>query len=448
MESAGEPEGSQSRAPSTTPSNAESASGRSKKNKGKGRGRPRDERSFDDPQSLRGIIQALEDDRTKAMENISQMNDRINQLTGTVESQQTRLSRLEPSPNRSIPSVEVATPGPTPVVTPPPVVTTPTPFIPRNSSDYMPYQCHPQSSKLTEKIEPLDDGTSPTFRQWKISVRDRFTVNSDHYPTEITRKALVWSTTTGLSRSYLEPRYQSEDQDFDTADEMIDTLSSYFVTGLETEQDRNQFHDMRMGDKDHSNETFPEFIARFRSKAILGRVQQSDWFYHCWDKITPPLRNTAVASKHLWNHNFEQMVISLTSMDLERRRNYERAPPPNSRNTSGSTAKTGSSGGSSKYTPKPPRTGYVPKQNTFQGPAKISVDLPKLIVQTLIRPPNTLNRPCFLCSKTSHFKANCPNLPIVRAILAEINKGKEPLELEEEVEDVDLDLIRKGNDEA
>ncbi|ELR06782.1 hypothetical protein GMDG_02220 [Pseudogymnoascus destructans 20631-21] len=40
----------------------------------------------------------------------------------------------------------------------------------------------------------------------------------------------------------------------------------------------NLFDDMQMGEKGHSNETFPEFKARFQSAAITGQVTESEWF--------------------------------------------------------------------------------------------------------------------------------------------------------------------------
>jgi hypothetical protein len=98
--------------------------------------------------------------------------------------------------------------------------------------------------------------------------------------TEVTKKALIWSTTTSIARSYLEPRYQSDDDNFPSTDEMIKTLESYFTTGYETETYRNQFHNIEIGNKDHVNETFAEFTARFRSMAVLGKVLEADWFYY------------------------------------------------------------------------------------------------------------------------------------------------------------------------
>ncbi|KAL2064510.1 hypothetical protein VTL71DRAFT_3647 [Oculimacula yallundae] len=44
---------------------------------------------------------------------------------------------------------------------------------------------------FTEKIPFLDNGSDPTFRQWRASVEDRIRINADQYPDEYTRRALV-----------------------------------------------------------------------------------------------------------------------------------------------------------------------------------------------------------------------------------------------------------------
>jgi hypothetical protein len=318
------------------PTAASRAKGKEKQKK------QRDDRDFDKPDILRGIIQALEEGRTRSDQRMDLMMDAIGRLADRVEEQQQQLddSRLR---GRTRPSIEYS-PARTHTEMPAPPPARPFESHLQRTPSLQPPRMTPEASptptmyasktKLTEKIEPLGDGTSPSFRQWRISIRDRFVVNADHYMTEVTKKALIWSTTTGIARSYLEPRYQSDDDDFPSADEMIKTLESYFTTGYETETYRNQFHDMEMGNKDHVNETFAEFTARFRSMAVLGKVSEADWFYYLWDKITPQLREASTSSKHLWNHSFHQMVVSLTSIDLERRRNSDRNAPSRGRKSS------------------------------------------------------------------------------------------------------------------
>jgi hypothetical protein len=74
---------------------------------------------------------------------------------------------------------------------------------------------------------------------------------------------------------------------FRSANEMMDLLASYYLTGNETEQARNLFDDLQIGEKGHTSETFPEFKARFQSAAIIGQVTESEWFRYMWNKLTP-----------------------------------------------------------------------------------------------------------------------------------------------------------------
>ncbi|OAF60040.1 hypothetical protein VC83_03122 [Pseudogymnoascus destructans] len=158
----------------------------------------------------------------------------------------------------------------------PPLRNTRSPSIPRMYSEDPPNRY--KKSTISEKITPLSDGIEHTFMQWSASIRDRLVVNEDHYPTDVSRRALIWGTTTGLAKKYLEPQYLSATHGFRSADEMMDLLGSYYLTGNETEQARNLFDDLQMGEKGHTNETFSEFKARFQSAAITGQVTESEWF--------------------------------------------------------------------------------------------------------------------------------------------------------------------------
>ncbi|ELR06786.1 hypothetical protein GMDG_02224 [Pseudogymnoascus destructans 20631-21] len=111
------------------------------------------------------------------------------------------------------------------------------PVLPRQYTEDPPNRY--KKSTISEKITPLSDGIEHTFMQWSASIRDRLVVNEDHYPTDVSRRALIWGTMTGLAKTYLEPQYLSATHAFRSADEMMDLLGSYFLTGNETEQARN-----------------------------------------------------------------------------------------------------------------------------------------------------------------------------------------------------------------
>ncbi|OAF54374.1 hypothetical protein VC83_09301 [Pseudogymnoascus destructans] len=80
----------------------------------------------------------------------------------------------------------------------PPLRNTRSPSIPRMYSEDPPNRY--KKSTISEKITPLSDGIEHTFMQWSASIRDRLVVNEDHYPTDVSRRALIWGTTTGLAK--------------------------------------------------------------------------------------------------------------------------------------------------------------------------------------------------------------------------------------------------------
>ncbi|ELR02261.1 hypothetical protein GMDG_05331 [Pseudogymnoascus destructans 20631-21] len=151
---------------------------------------------------------------------------------------------------------------------------------------------HYKKSTISEKILPLSDG--------------------DHCLTDVSRRALIWGTTTGLAKTYLEPQYLSTTHGFRSAEDMMDLLGSYYLTGNETEQARNLFDDLQMGEKGHASKTFPEFKARFQSAAITGQVSESEWFRYMWNKLTPQFRSHVAIIKNQWNGDYQMMVRELT----------------------------------------------------------------------------------------------------------------------------------------
>ncbi|ELR08737.1 hypothetical protein GMDG_08657 [Pseudogymnoascus destructans 20631-21] len=130
----------------------------------------------------------------------------------------------------------------------------------------------------------------------------------------------------------------------------MDLLGSYYLTGNETEQARNLFDDLQMGEKGHASETFPELKARFQSAAITGQVSESEWFQHMWNKLTPEFRSRVAIIKNQWKGEYQTMVRELTAFDQERRRNNELNLLPALARTSTRTTDTAKASSASKPT--------------------------------------------------------------------------------------------------
>ncbi|ELR08559.1 hypothetical protein GMDG_03254 [Pseudogymnoascus destructans 20631-21] len=178
-----------------------------------------------------------------------------------------------------------------------------------------------------EAAEQLTSHTRNTPETVQLPPLQDF-LNEDHYLTDVSRRALIWGTTTGLAKTYLEPQYLSTTHGFCSAEEMMDLLGSYYLTSNETEQARNIFDDLQMGEKGHASETFPEFKARFQSSAITGQVSESEWFRYMWNKFTPQFRSRVAIIKNQWNGDYHTMVRELTAFDQEWPQNNELNPLP------------------------------------------------------------------------------------------------------------------------
>ncbi|ELR05081.1 hypothetical protein GMDG_07123 [Pseudogymnoascus destructans 20631-21] len=272
-----------------------------------------------------------------------------------------------------------------------------------------------KKSTISEKILPLSG--------W---------VNEDHYLTDVSRRALIWGTTTSLVKTYLEPQYLSATHGFRSAEEMMDLLGSYYLTGNETEQARNLFDDLQMGEKGHASETFPEFKARFQSAAITGQVLESEWFRYMWNKLTPQFHSRVAIIKNQWNGD-QTMVRELTAFDQERRRNNELNPLPALARTSTRTSDMTKASAS-----KPTRVTSTLFTRT--------VFLPKPAIPERVRtavPAPSGN--CFKCGKPSHFQDKCP----LKATIKEIDRNDPEAEEQwEEAVELQSDASLEENDEA
>ncbi|ELR08834.1 hypothetical protein GMDG_03508 [Pseudogymnoascus destructans 20631-21] len=361
----------------------------------------------------------------------------VKDLLVTLMAAQTRIPST-PSVDAPIPTVE-ATEQRTPrtrntpeTVQLPPLRNTRSPSIPRSSrmlTEDPPNRY--KKSTISEKILPLSDGIEHTFLQWSASIRDRLVVNEDHYLTDVLRRALIWGTTTGLAKTYLEPQYLSATHGFHSAEEMMDLLGSYYLTGNEMEQARNLFDDLQMGEKGHASETFLE--ARFQSAAITGQVSESEWFQYMWNKLTPQFRSRIAIIKNQWNGDYQTMVRELTAFDKERRQNNELNLLPALTRTSTRTTDTAKASAS-----KPTRaTSALFTRTAF---------LPKPAIPERVRttvPASSGN--CFKCGKTGHFQDKCP----LNATIKEMDRNDPEAEEQwEEAVELQSDVSLEENDEA
>lgn len=288
----------------------------------------------------------------------------------------------------------------------------------RSSSPRINYEPKPNSRHQTKSLPPidcLDDGVSPTFRQWKASIMDKLRENADHFPTERSRITHVWLRTTGLARSYLTPRYVSENNQYSAVSSMLRDLTEYFVTGTEQEEAKNRFYDSSMRDHSHPKESFSDFKSRFIADAIEGCIAPSEWSYHFWTKVTHRIREQNIGFKSSWGGNFTNMIQHLTRVEMERNRprsDQSSGFIPKTTSTSSSSTNAASSG-SSRYQKK---VGFVAASATnsstpvakklYEPPAtnRYSSKSPTPFTASSSTPGSGT---CHNCGKTGHWRKDC-----------------------------------------
>ncbi|ELR09105.1 hypothetical protein GMDG_03689 [Pseudogymnoascus destructans 20631-21] len=163
-----------------------------------------------------------------------------------------------------------------------------------------------------------------------------------------------------------------------------------------TEQARNLFDNLQMGENGHTSETFPEFKARFQSAAITGQVSESEWFRYMWNKLTPQFRSHVTIIKNQWNGDYQTMTSASKPT---------RATP-------------------ALFT----RTTFLPSQ--------------RCRMKTAV-PASSGN--CFKCGKPSHFQDKCP----LNDTIKEIDRNDPEAEEQwEEAVELQSDVSLEENDEA
>jgi len=146
-----------------------------------------------------------------------------------------------------------------------------------------------QTVKLADP-NPLTDGVSPTYENWRIQIEDKFIVNKQMFDSEQAKMAYIFNRTGGIAQEHLAPRYRKGPEPFTTSTEMITYLAEIFENPFEAQDARIDFRKMTMKE----DESFSDFYTRFLRLTGMGKIPTDDLQPDLYDKLTPALQQSVL----------------------------------------------------------------------------------------------------------------------------------------------------------
>jgi len=297
-----------------------------------------------------------------------------------------------------------------------------------NRSDYGPDGYHSGNrhhSRRSHKIDDpdkLDNGTNPTYKQWKDLMDGKMYGNRDWWDTERDRMFYVFGRTEGEARDHLHARWGTDSYDpfLDVAD-MFEFLRQIYTNPNEVREAKDAYATLQQG-----STPFPEFRVQFLKLAMKGHIPRSEFKDDLYRKLHPRVREILAGSAR--RLTYEELCEHALDVDNEVRVNRKLA-----------MVKKEARAPSESQTPRPriSTPGVLPIRRSLP-------PVPDRLRLSATAPPDHKQRSstaekedtCHNCGKTGHWAKECQEAP--RHHIHEIN------ELYPRVMEVDTDNEETG----
>jgi hypothetical protein len=252
--------------------------------------------------------------------------------------------------------------------------------------------------EIDVSVPQLSDGKDPTFENWKAQIEGKFDVNKRLFPSERTKMVYLFGTTAGDAQAHLAARYQSQENSFTTAREMIDHLATVYDDPHKVLNARTDFKRLLM----RPSATFHDFYTQFLHLAGVGKIPAEDHRTELYDKLTVDLQK-AVLPTYGSLTTCKKLADQCLLLDRELKRIRERTDRIQNRQATTSQTQNPAVGAA-----QPSSTPSTTPRSTTRPQAQTLGDRPRPTYDSADRQALSRAGACFKCRQPGHRAVECP----------------------------------------